>query len=186
MRSTIHGLLLIASAALLLSGCQATKEALGMGKQPPNEFEVVPHQPLAMPSNFDLPPPTPGAPRPQEQTPTQLAEVAVVGNTKLEGAAAEPISGGEQAFLQTAGVEKADPKIRQLVNQEAAAEAEAINDSFYYKLIFWQTPDPPGNVVDAKGEQQRLQENAALGKPPTVGATPVIVRRKKAMLEGIF
>ena len=54
------------------------------------------------------------------------------------------------------------------------------------RFSFWQTPPPPGTVVDAKAEQQRLQENAALGKPLTQGATPVIVRRKRAMLEGIF
>jgi hypothetical protein len=56
----------------------------------------------------------------------------------------------------------------------------------YNKILFWQTPPPPGTVVDAKAEQQRLQENAALGKPLTQGPTPVIVRRKRAMLEGIF
>ncbi|HSY87673.1 MAG TPA: DUF3035 domain-containing protein [Verrucomicrobiae bacterium] len=196
MRASLPVLLLVAAAGLALSGCAATLNALGMGKHPPDEFVVVTHPPLQVPANFDLVPPQPGAPRPQEESAAQLAEAAVVGT----GAQAEgtdtasttqtlpsgPATAGEEAFLQNAGVAKADPKIRQLVDSEAQAESDAINDSLYNKILFWQTPPPPGTVVDAKAEQQRLQENAALGKPLTQGATPVIVRRKRAMLEGIF
>jgi hypothetical protein len=170
--------------------------ALGMGKHPPDEFVVVTHPPLQLPANFDLVQPQPGAPRPQEESAAQLAEAAVVGT----GAQAEgtdtasttqtvpsgPATAGEEAFLQNAGVAKADPKIRQLVDSEAQAESDAIKDNLYNKILFWQTQPPPGTVVDAKAEQQRLQENAALGKPLTQGPTPVIVRRKRAMLEGIF
>jgi len=42
------------------------------------------------------------------------------------------------------------------------------------------------SLVSGCAEQQRLQENAALGKPLTTGQTPVIKRRKSAPLEGIF
>ena len=196
MRASLPVLLLVAAAGLGLSGCSATMNALGMGKHPPDEFVVVTHPPLQVPANFDLVPPQPGAPRPQEESAAQLAEAAVVGT----GAQAEgtdtasstqilpsgPASAGEEAFLQNAGVAKADPKIRQLVDTEAQAESDAIKDNLYNKILFWQTQPPPGVVVDAKAEQQRLQENASLGKPLTQGPTPVIVRRKRAMLEGIF
>jgi hypothetical protein len=196
MRASLPVLLLVAAAGLGLSGCSATMNALGMGKHPPDEFVVVTHPPLQLPANYDLVPPQPGAPRPQEESAAQLAEAAVVGT----GAQAEgtdtasttqtlpsgPATAGEEAFLQNAGVAKADPKIRQLVDSEAQAESDAIKDNLYNKILFWQTPPLPGTVVDAKAEQQRLQENAALGKPLTQGPTPVIVRRKRAMLEGIF
>ena len=196
MRASLPVLLLVAAAGLGLSGCSATMNALGLGKHPPDEFVVVTHPPLQVPANFDLVPPQPGAPRPQEESAAQLAEAAVVGT----GAQAEgtdtasstqilptgPASAGEEAFLQNAGVAKADPKIRQLVDAEAQAESDAIKDNLYNKILFWQTQPPPGVVVDAKAEQQRLQENASLGKPLTQGPTPVIVRRKRAMLEGIF
>jgi hypothetical protein len=196
MRASLPVLLLVAAAGLALSGCAATMNALGMGKHPPDEFVVVTHPPLQLPANYDLVPPQPGAPRPQEESAAQLAQAAVVGT----GAQAEgtdtasttqtlpsgPATAGEEAFLQNAGVAKADPKIRQLVDSEAQAESDAIKDNLYNKILFWQTPPLPGTVVDAKAEQQRLQENAALGKPLTQGPTPVIVRRKRAMLEGIF
>jgi hypothetical protein len=188
--------LLLAAAVLALSGCTATMDALGLGKHPPDEFVVVAHPPLQLPADYNLVPPQPGAPRPQEESAAQLAEAAVVGT----GAQAEgtdtasstqilpsgPATPGEEAFLQNAGVAKADPKIRQLVDSEAQAESDAIKDNLYNKILFWQTQPPPGTVVDAKAEQKRLQENAALGKPLTQGPTPVIVRRKRAMLEGIF
>ena len=196
MRASLPVLLLVAAAGLGLSGCSATMNALGMGKHPPDEFVVVTHPPLQVPANFDLVPPQPGAPRPQEESAAQLAEAAVVGTgAQAEGTdtasstqilPAGPASAGEEAFLQNAGVAKADPKIRQLVDTEAQAESDAIKDSLYNKILFWQTQPPPGVVVDAKAEQQRLQENASLGKPLTQGPTPVIVRRKRAMLEGIF
>ena len=196
MRASLPVLLLVAAAGLGLSGCSATMNALGMGKHPPDEFVVVTHPPLQVPANFDLVPPQPGAPRPQEESAAQLAEAAVVGTgAQAEGTdtasstqilPAGPASAGEEAFLQNAGVAKADPKIRQLVDSEAQAETDEIKDNLYNKILFWQTQPPPGVVVDAKAEQQRLQENASLGKPLTQGPTPVIVRRKRAMLEGIF
>jgi len=196
MRASLPVLLLVAAAGLALSGCTATMNALGMGKHPPDEFVVVTHPPLEVPADLTLVPPQPGAPRPQEESAAQLAEAAVLGT----GAQAEgtdtasstqilpsgPATAGEEAFLQNAGVAKADPKIRQLVDTEAQAESDAIKDNLYNKILFWQTQPPPGTVVDAKAEQQRLQEKAALGKPLTQGPTPVIVRRKRAMLEGIF
>jgi Protein of unknown function (DUF3035) len=186
MRRGFNFLLLIAVMGLALSACQATRQALGLGKFPPNEFDVVTHPPLAMPPNDDLVAPEPGAPRPQEQSATQIAEAAVVGSVGVDPTSIDSASPGEQAFLQSAGASNADPKIRQIVDKEADAESQAIKDSLYNKLIFWQTPEPPGTVIDPKAEQQRLQENAALGKPLTTGATPVITRRKKALLQGIF
>jgi hypothetical protein len=41
-------------------------------------------------------------------------------------------------------------------------------------LLFWQTTPPPGIVVDPAREERRLQEDAALGRPPTYGQTPII------------
>ena len=196
MRVRVFALLLVAAAGPGLSGCTVLGDAFGFGKHPPDEFQVVTHPPLEMPPNDDLAPPQPGAPRPQEESAPQLAEAAVIGTgSQAEGtdtasttqiAPTAPASPGEEAFLQTAGVAKADPKIRQLVNAEAQAESDAIKNSLYNKIIFWQTPAPPGTIVDAQAEQKRLQENAALGKPLTQGPTPVIVRKKRAMLEGIF
>ena len=59
----LHTLLLVAAAACALSACESAKQAIGLGKNPPDEFQVVAQAPLTMPPDFNLPTPTPGAPR---------------------------------------------------------------------------------------------------------------------------
>ena len=193
--------ILLAALAVCLplatGGCSSVKETLGLTKQSPDEFRVVSRAPLSMPPDYNLRPPTPGSPRPQEGTPRDQAESAVfqyANNGGLPADAIPPIgegeaetaqSSGESALLQSAGASGVDPNIRQLVDSETA-EDEADSRTLADTLTFWREPEPYGDVVDPAAEQKRLQENAALGNPVTEGETPVIVRKKRGMLEGIF
>ena len=190
--------LLIAALALPLvaGGCSSVTEQLGLTKQSPDEFKVVSRAPLSMPPDYNLRPPTPGAPRPQEGTTRDQAAAAVFGYPGAglqpdqippigEGEAEAAQSSGESALLQSAGAGGVDPNIRQLVDSETA-EDEADSQSLADTLVFWRDPEPYGDVVDPAAEQKRLQENAALGRPVTDGDTPVIVRKQRGMLEGIF
>ena len=184
----VHTLLLILVTGVAMTGCAAAKQAIGLGKHSPDEFQVVSQAPLSMPPDYNLPTPTPGAPRPQEGSPQVAAENALLANSTAgapSGETATSESSGEQALLQTAGATGADPNIRTEVNQEAAAETAA-SKSLLDRLVFWREPEPAGTIVDPAAEQQRLQQNAALGQPVTTGATPTIKRRKKALFEGIF
>jgi len=92
-------------------------------------------------------------------------------------------SAGQDALVQAAGPTASD-RIRQQV--DADARMEQSNTSFVSKLLFWQTPEPPGIVVDPQKEAQRLRQNAALGQNPDIGDTPIIQPQKKGWLEGIF
>lgn len=184
---------------LVTGGCSNVRETLGLSKQSPDEFKVVSRAPLSMPPDYNLRPPTPGAPRPQEGTPRDQAQQAVFqysenGAGGLPADAIPPIgegeadsaqSSGESALLQSAGASGVDPNIRRLVDGETA-EDEADSRTLADTLTFWREPEPYGDVVDPAAEQKRLQENAALGKPVTEGETPTIVRKKRGMLEGIF
>jgi hypothetical protein len=67
------------AAVLLLSACTDFKRAVGIEKTAPDEFAVEQRAPLTIPPDFDLRPPAPGAPRPQEVTSTNKAR-AVVDN----------------------------------------------------------------------------------------------------------
>ena len=182
----------------LAGGCSSVKEQLGLTKQSPDEFKVVSRAPLSMPPDYNLRPPTPGAPRPQEGTTRDQAANAVFqysGNGSTlqpdqippigEGESESAQSSGESALLQSAGASGVDPNIRQVVDSETSAD-EADSRTLADTLVFWRDPEPYGEVVDPAAEQKRLQENAALGKPTTEGETPVIVRKKRGMLEGIF
>ncbi|HVZ00870.1 MAG TPA: DUF3035 domain-containing protein [Dongiaceae bacterium] len=182
-----------------LAGCDSTKEMLGLTKRSPDEFQVVSRAPLSMPPDYSLRPPTPGAPRPQEGTVQDQAKNIVTGysgrNTGTlqpdqipsigEGESQTAESAGESAFLQSAGLSGVDPNIRKLVDQETAADEES-SKSVLDSLIFWRKPEPYGTVVDPAAEQKRLQENQALGQPVDTGNTPIIERKQKGLLEGLF
>ena len=184
-------------AMLALSGCgNEVRQALGMTKQSPDEFQVVAHAPLTLPPDYSLHPPQPGAPRPQEGTATDQAKTALfgpqpasaaTGGTDTAGAAGDTSgqSSGEVALLQNAGATGIDPQIRAQIDEETAAAIER-DKSLIDRLVFWRTPAPYGTVVDPAAESKRLQENAALGKPVTEGETPIIKRTRKGFLEDIF
>lgn len=176
---------------LATGGCSNIKETLGLSKQSPDEFKVVSRAPLSMPPDYNLRPPTPGAPRPQEGTPRDQAQQAVLGIAPDaippigEGEADTAQSSGESALLQSAGASGVDPNIRQLVDTETA-EDEANSKTLADSLIFWRDPEPYGEVVNPQAEQKRIEENVATGQPLSTGETPTIVRKKKGMFEGIF
>lgn len=172
-------------AALALSGCEGVRKSLGFGKNAPDEFQVVSRAPLSLPPDYNLRPPEPGAPRPQEGTTRDQAKTALFGTYDSGFASDMEGSPGEIALLQSAGATGIDPNIRKLVDQETN-RLMAEDKKFIDSLIFWRNPDPYGEVVDPVAEQQRLQENAALGKPATEGETPIIERRERGLLEGIF
>ena len=182
LRAAAH-VVFVAATVTSLAACENMKNQLGLGKQSPDEFSVVTRAPLTLPPNFSLRPPAPGERRPQETTVQERARSAIYG-----GGAEAPAGGGsagEQALLIRAGAGESDPGIRRIINEENSIYAEG-NESFVDRLIFWQEPAPLGTVVDPTRESQRLQEADALGEPPTGGETPVIERREKAILEGIF
>ncbi len=258
-------------ASLALAGCgEDTKKMLGLGKNPPDEFQVVGRAPLSIPPDFQLRPPAPGAARPQEATPATAARSAVLGGgapangtsgaptgsapvprttgnpqtasvTPVNdppapssaprtpvaagaigstppptlvsaytsgvlgrttataakppavasagapgsaGAAATP-SSGEQLLLSRLGADKALPNIRSVLTEELTKLADA-DETTINKLLWWRKPEAPAKILDANKESQRLQENAALGKPVTDGETPSIKRVGKSIFEGWF
>ena len=52
----------------MLPGCAGFRQAIGIDRVGPDEFAVESRAPLTIPPEFDLRPPQPGAPRPQEIT----------------------------------------------------------------------------------------------------------------------
>ena len=182
---------LAVSGVLLLAGCSGVQEQFSLTSTPPDEFKVTTRAPLAVPPDFNLRPPAPGEPRPQEGTATQQAKQVIFrasGNAELaleEAMRADGRTLGERALLIEAQADQAQAGIRQVVERESNTLRE--DDGYLYDvLVFWRDEEPPGQIIDAEAEAKRLQENAALGKPVTAGETPTIERRKKAFLEGIF
>jgi hypothetical protein len=188
-RPRVLPLVALATLAMGLGGCADARRAMGWEKAAPDEFRVVSRAPLSLPPDYALRPPQPGAARPQEASTQLAARQAVLSS----GGGPLPIafgqdaqSEGERALLARAGGRQVDPRIRETVDRESVLVAEA-ERRFVDRLIFWRSPEEPGVVVDATREAQRIRENAALGRGPNEGGdTPVIRRRQRGLLEGIF
>ena len=172
------------ATGLLLSGCgDSLTRTFGLTRDAPDEFSVTTRAPLAMPPEFSLRPPRPGAARPQEQSDRDQAELALAPQAALANNAPAGLTPGQNALLQAAG-SAAPADIRSKIDQDT--QLDRPQRGFADKMLFWQTPPPAGTQIDAQKETQRLRENAALGKDSTVGSTPIIQTPKKGFLQGIF
>jgi len=165
MTHTKYTLLLGATFALILSGCSSAKESLGLNRSAPDEFMVVKHAPLAMPPDYNLRPPAPGAPRPQEQSTDQLARTTVFGAEQNTTASTAAPSSAEAALLQQAGTSLANPNIRNVVDQETT-ELEENNKTVAGKLLNIGGDKDSAKVLNAKEEAERLQKYQTIGEPP--------------------
>jgi hypothetical protein len=65
------------AASSLIAGCTDFKKSIGLEPTLPDEFAVESRAPLTIPPDFDLRPPSPGAPRPQEKASNQQAKQAI-------------------------------------------------------------------------------------------------------------
>jgi len=157
----------------MLAGCGNAKEELGLTRKPPDEFAVVKRAPLAMPPDYTLRPPQPGAPRPQEANVQEEARTVVFGASEQQEKP-EPTD-AESFILQQTGGDQADPSIRQAVDKETAKTGSK-KKPVAEKLLGWTGYGDGGeadaSVVDSAAEAERLRKNIEEGKPVTEGETP--------------
>jgi hypothetical protein len=178
----------VVGAAVAVSGCSGAKRALGMQKTAPDEFAVVSHGPLAMPPDYDLRPPVPGADRPQDLPPSEQARSALIGRAKLDAMRSQGMSRGEVGLLAKAGAENVTPEIRSTLDKESSVFAGE-QRSFTDRLLFWRdtktAAKDDGLTLDPGAEQHRLSQNQAEGKKANEGSTPVITKGGGGFL-GVF
>ncbi|MGB0749593.1 MAG: DUF3035 domain-containing protein [Magnetospiraceae bacterium] len=181
-----------AAMAILLSACSggnSVREALGMGRNSPDEFTVYQRAPLVLPPDYALRPPRPGEPRPQETAPRQTARNALFSADRREGYTSpetgKEFSRAEESLLIEANAVQVDGAVRDQVDQESTVLARE-DGTLTEAIMFWDTPPPFGTVVDPNKEYERIRTNQAEGKPVTEGETPIIERREKGILEGVF
>jgi hypothetical protein len=172
------------AALVVLAGCSTDRlsRTFGLVRDAPDEYTVTTRAPLSMPPDYNLRPPRPGAPRPQEQSEQQQAEAALVPQLALN-APTKTESPGQAALVQQAGP-AAPADIRRKVDQDSSTDAA--NDGFVDKVLYWRKPDVQGAEVDPSKESQRLRQNAALGESPSVGETPIIQQKKEGWFTHLF
>jgi uncharacterized lipoprotein len=178
-------------SVIALTGCEETKRVFGKTKEAPDEFAVYRRAPLSLPPDSDLRPPTPGVSRPQVVNPRDQARAALGLSAKkpdkVDLSKSEDItrlSNGERALLALTGANKANPQIRKLV-EEKTADLYETNETFTDKMVFWRSKNK-GVALDPQKELKRIREAQSLGKPLNSKDIPIVTRRKKGALEGIF
>lgn len=183
---------MVLAAALAVSACSSVRDAVGIDRDPPDEFQVTVRAPLSMPADYGLRAPRPGSERPQEEQlrdRTRQIVLDATGNKNAKKSAGDDIKGlskAEAALLQKVGANDVDPNIRQVVERETTAlELEA--KGFVDDLLFWKDKTPAAKVVDPVAERRRIQGNSALGRSATMGPTPEIERKKSGgLLQNLF
>jgi hypothetical protein len=177
---TILTLAFLAAGAMTLGGCESIRNAAGQGKDAPDEFAVVTKAPLVIPPDFNLKPPAPGTAPTNQIEPTQAAQQALFSTADPATVASQlppTMSAGERYFLAAAGVQNADPAIRQQIASDVHG-MRAGDDSFTNDVLFWRGPSPaPGSTpVDADAEARRVDAarngNGAIAAPGLAPAAP--------------
>ena len=146
------------SACFWLQGCTSVKKTLGIDRDPPDEFSVMPcTQPLDMPPDFFvLPKPQPGIPRPQD------VKAMESERKKLFGVRIKPgvTSPGQAVLLEMAGAPHNQEDIRRTIDDEHRKEASKKNpvlETFGIK----QSKD---TIIDPYEEKNNLEAKKTLQK----------------------
>jgi len=111
MRKLVVVVGLVAAAGTLAS-CGGRKGGVFAGRSGPDELAVSRQQPLVIPPDFNLVPPRPGAPRPQEADSSTQALQAMFGGPAQR-------SDTEKAVLSAAGGTRAEEGIRSTAGDPA-------------------------------------------------------------------
>ena len=149
-----------ALSTLALAGCSGgadVKEKLGLKVSPPDEFSVVTRAPLAVPPDYTLRPPRPGADRPMEINVRDQARQTVFGTRDVNKQAQESASSGSQGnFMNKLGATDSNNGIRSTLDSEMVAIDKAEQPAAE-KLLFWKDKEPRGKAIDPVEEQKRLE-----------------------------
>ncbi len=163
-------------AAAFVGGC-GSDEGLFASKPAPDEFAVPQRAPLALPPDFSIRPPTPGAKRPQGIDPRRQVEASLrrSGGDSGKASSGGGDSPGLNALLKETGGLDADPKIRDDIRREMSDFTQG-NSTFTDRLLGWTTGKKPtkkgGVIIDAESEAKRIKATQAEGLPVSSGASP--------------
>ncbi|MFS2318636.1 DUF3035 domain-containing protein [Maricaulis sp. D1M11] len=168
-------LLALMAGATALSACSSLSQQAGNGKVTPDEFRTVTIAPLTVPPEYNLRPPRPGEPRPEEVYPDQQARTALLGaSAQFQG------SDGEALLVANAGAGSADPFIRSIIDGESAAVVRK-SGGFADRVLFWRDgesqPEVDQTALDPEAEAELLESIEAV-----TGGGEVEIERDRNLL----
>jgi len=154
-------LVLCASILPATGGCAWIGDAVGAGKQPPDEFVVVNRRPLVVPPDFQLRPPEPGKSEIQDIQPARQVVAALFpGETEVPP---RP-SPAETALLDEVGeqVGAADPDVR----SNAGDKTEVVHKGVMLAELLKMEPRQlrsDGASIEHRGSGEKAVEESDSG-----------------------
>lgn len=172
-------LVLTVCAALPMAACSSVGSAVGVGKNPPDEFAIITKAPLTVPPDYALRPPRPGETRPEPLSTSERTRQLLIGDST-----SQPPSNGELALLQQLGATEVDGNIRAILDAENGGRAEK-DASLANQLIFWRVNggeiddgEAPLRVEDADAWKEARQESIE----SVTGGGEVVIKRDERIL----
>jgi DUF3035 family protein len=149
---------ILLGAGLSLASCDTVRDAIGSGKEAPDEFAVATKAPLIIPPDFNLRPPKPGAAPENQMEPSQSAQQTLFGadNATVASNMSGNMSAAEKLLLAYAGAQNADPSIRQTLATDRNKALQAGSDSFANSILFWEKSPANDPALDANAEAKKL------------------------------
>lgn len=147
------------SAALgLVTGCDSTKEALGLKRERPDEFSVLERRPLTVPPGYGIRPPEAGLKNTAEIHPEDDAKAIVNKGERTNASAPTQASAAEKAILQKAAKPEGEEidNIRATLAEENPDKEKAPGES----MVFWKKQKQDGDALDAQKEYERTNGKA--------------------------
>ena len=176
---------------ILLIGCSSARDIVGLGKQSPDEFEVVTRAPLSLPPDYGLRVPIPNISRTQEKSVRDSADdlISSRGSSSRQKLSRRnrlgATSPAEDAILGRAQARSSDNSIRAKLSSDNKT-ISGTDKKLIDKIIFWQGAEKPGAILDPEKESKRIKDLKSDGKTPANGDVPVIERADWGLLDGLF
>ena len=131
------------AGVVAVAGCTDFKRSIGLEATMPDEFAVESRAPLTIPPEFDLRPPTPGAPRPQEKSADQQAK-----DVMAEAGPGEP--GNKASDFRLRRTEDGLPDIGARSGQAPDPNAAVADRSLSGKLLDYGNTGDDSAAVDKR------------------------------------
>ena len=176
---------------ILLIGCSSARDIVGIGKQSPDEFEVVTRAPLSLPPDYGLRVPIPNISRTQEKSVRDSADdlISSRGSSSRQKLSRRnrlgATSPAEDAILGRAQARSSDDSIRAKINSDNKTISGA-DKKLIDKIRFWQGAEKSGAILDPEKESKRIKDLKSDGKTIANGDVPVIERADWGLLDALF
>jgi len=172
MRASLVVAVLVASVGL--GGCAGVNKLINGDPKPVDPSQELTFQPLSIPPDYAVVPQTSAAAAPSDQSAGGQADTSQSSTGSGSDLSASPspdVSAGEQALLDAANADKANPDIRALIASDSTA-SEGLTKSLTDALILGTPADQAGAATPKSGGAGAL--------------TPTITREQPSALSGIF